>query len=180
MILYHGSNTEVSHIDLSKCTKYKDFGQGFYLTSIKQQACERAKKVTRRFNSAHAGHSGMPTLNIYEFDEKALAEKLLADDINMIAFLEPNEKWATFVINNRNRDFSDHGNILSNHDNKYDIVHGLVANDDISAILDAFLIGILPMPEIPNALIFKQLNDQYSFHTPAAVSYLKFIWSEKL
>jgi len=38
MILFHGSNLEISRIDLSKCGKYKDFGQGFYLTSIKQQA----------------------------------------------------------------------------------------------------------------------------------------------
>lgn len=33
MILYHGSYTEVSEIDLSKCRAGLDFGQGFYLTS---------------------------------------------------------------------------------------------------------------------------------------------------
>jgi len=37
VILYHGSNVKVSSIDLSKCNKYKDFGQGFYMTSIKKQ-----------------------------------------------------------------------------------------------------------------------------------------------
>jgi len=45
MILFHGSNVEVSSIDLSRCGKYKDFGQGFYLTSLKQQAIEWAKKI---------------------------------------------------------------------------------------------------------------------------------------
>jgi hypothetical protein len=59
-------------------------------------------------------------------------------------------------------------------------VHGLVANDDISVILDAFLMGILPMTEISNALIYKKLNDQYSFHTNKALSYLKFLRSEML
>ena len=167
MILFHGSNTEVSRIDLTKCTKYKDFGQGFYMTSIKQQACEWAIKVTRRFNF------GKPTLNIFDFDDKN-------GSLKSIVFTEPDEKWATFVINNRNREFSDHSDVLSNHDNKYDFVHGLVANDDISAVLNAFLIGVLPISEISRALIYKQLNDQYSFHTPKALSHLKFLRSETL
>jgi len=167
MILYHGSNMEVSSVDLSKCTKYKDFGQGFYTTSIKQQASEWAKKVTRRFKS------GQPTLNIYEFSNNW-------DNLNTVAFTEPNAKWATFVINNRNHDFTNYSDILSNHDNKYDFVHGLVANDDISAILDTFLMGILPMSELSKALVYKQLNDQYSFHTPKAISHLKFLRSETL
>jgi len=172
MILFHGSNTEVSRIDLSKYTKYKDFGQGFYMTSIKQQACEWAKKVTRRFNT------GKPTLSIFEFDDNSAATA--GDNLKTLKFAEPDEKWAVFVINNRNHDFLNHNNILSNHDNKYDLVHGFVANDDISAILDTFLMGILPISEISKALIYKQLNDQYSFHTPKAISFLKFLRSEKI
>ena len=167
MILYHGSNVEVSRINLSLCTKYKDFGQGFYTTSIRQQACEWANKVARRYNS------GKPMLNIYEFDDRW-------KDLKTIAFIEPDAQWAAFVINNRNQYFSNHSDSLSNHDNKYDFVHGLVANDDISAVLDAFLMGILPMSEISKALIYKQLNDQYSFHTPRALSCLKFLRSEFL
>jgi len=205
VILFHGSNMEVSRIDLSRCTKYKDFGQGFYTTSIREQACEWAKKVTRRFSF------GKPTLSIYKFDENS-------DGLRHLSFTEPDEKWATFVINNRNRNFSDHGDVLellrnfnfarasaenafcrplackrqdllrnlwsfargqlSNHDNKYDFVRGLVANDDISAILDTFLMGILPLSEISKALIYKKLNDQYSFHTPGSLALLNFLESE--
>jgi len=167
MILFHGSNVEVSRIDLSRCTKYKDFGQGFYMTSIKEQACEWAKKVARRFGC------GKPTLNIYEFGENV-------DNLRHLSFTEPDEKWAAFVINNRNREFWNHGEVLSNHDNKYDFVHGLVANDDISAILDTFLMGILPLSEISKALIYKKLNDQYSFHTPRALALLNFMSSEAI
>ena len=165
MILFHGSNVEVSHIDLSKCTKYKDFGQGFYMTSIKEQAFEWAKKVTKRSGS------GEPTLNVYDLNDNWV-------NLKTLVFTVPDERWAVFVINNRNHEFSNNGEILSNHDNKYDIVHGLVANDDISAILDTFLLGILPMPELPKALIYKQLNDQYSFHTAKAISHLQFLRSE--
>ena len=32
MILYHGTNQDIDSIDLSKGMRYKDFGQGFYLT----------------------------------------------------------------------------------------------------------------------------------------------------
>ena len=167
MILYHGSNVEVSRIDLSKCTKYKDFGQGFYLTSIKQQAREWAEKVAKRFNA------GEPTLNTYDFDDNLSGLKSLV-------FTEPDEKWAAFIINNRNRNFTNHGDLLSNHDNKYDFIHGLVANDDISTVLEAFLLGILPISEISKALTYKQLNDQYSFHTSKAVARLKFLRSETL
>ena len=41
MILYHGSNIEVKSVDFSKCKPYKDFGQGFYLTEIEQQASQQ-------------------------------------------------------------------------------------------------------------------------------------------
>ena len=38
LILYHGSYCQVKEPDLAKCAKRKDFGQGFYLTTSKEQA----------------------------------------------------------------------------------------------------------------------------------------------
>lgn len=43
LILYHGSNIEIMKLDLSKCKPYKDFGRGFYLTTLKEQAARMAK-----------------------------------------------------------------------------------------------------------------------------------------
>ena len=34
MILYHGTNIDIDKIDLNKCAPYKDFGKGFYTTTI--------------------------------------------------------------------------------------------------------------------------------------------------
>lgn len=48
MILYHGTNIDFEQIDLSKSNRFKDFGQGFYLTDIKQQAVELAEKRAER------------------------------------------------------------------------------------------------------------------------------------
>ena len=36
MILYHGPNVEIERIDLNRCKPYKDFGKGFYLTTLEQ------------------------------------------------------------------------------------------------------------------------------------------------
>ena len=38
MRLYHGSNIAIDNINLAMCRPYKDFGQGFYLTDIEEQA----------------------------------------------------------------------------------------------------------------------------------------------
>ena len=48
MILYHGSNLKISKIDLLKCRPYKDFGKGFYCTTIKKQAEFMAERVVKR------------------------------------------------------------------------------------------------------------------------------------
>lgn len=62
MILYHGSNVEINEIDFSKCKSYKDFGKGFYLTSMKQQAVRMAENRAALFG-------GEPVVNIYKVDE---------------------------------------------------------------------------------------------------------------
>ena len=47
MILFHGSNTNIKSINLAMCRPYKDFGRGFYLTEIKDQALKMAKRVAK-------------------------------------------------------------------------------------------------------------------------------------
>lgn len=71
MKLYHGTNIDFSEIDLSKCKPNKDFGQGFYLTNIEQQA---EKQAVRRCNSEG---SGTPIVQTYEFNEGYLTDKML-------------------------------------------------------------------------------------------------------
>ena len=65
MRLYHGSNMMIENIDLSKCKPYKDFGRGFYLTEIKEQAEKMAGRTA-------AIYGGEPTVTEFEFDEAAL------------------------------------------------------------------------------------------------------------
>lgn len=77
MLLYHGSNTDIKEINLAMCRPYKDFGQGFYLTVMKEQADKMAKRVARIYG-------GSPILNVYEIDDSFLELK----DLNIRDFGE--------------------------------------------------------------------------------------------
>lgn len=61
--LYHGSNTAIEHIDLSKSKRGKDFGQGFYLNANLDQAMKIA------ICTAHFMDEGQPTLSCFDFDK---------------------------------------------------------------------------------------------------------------
>ena len=45
--LYHGSNVGIDLICLDKCSPFKDFGRGFYLADIEEQAWQMAVRRTR-------------------------------------------------------------------------------------------------------------------------------------
>lgn len=47
MILYHGSNVPIETVDLSKSNPFKDFGRGFYLTSMLDQAQKMAFRTSK-------------------------------------------------------------------------------------------------------------------------------------
>lgn len=49
MILYHGTYQQFDSIDLEKCRPFKDFGRGFYLTDLEDQAMKMAVKKSKIF-----------------------------------------------------------------------------------------------------------------------------------
>jgi hypothetical protein len=162
MILYHGSNIKVGNIDLSKSRPYKDFGQGFYLTELKEQAGKMAVKVADRFG-------GKPCVSAFELSEGIFDDQ----NLNMLKFGSPNKEWALFVMNNREKNFRDVGNRLFNGDNKYDVVIGAVANDDLVSTFDLFRDGFMGIDDVVKQLTYKSLTNQYSFHSKKAIVYLK-------
>lgn len=119
MRLYHGSNTRIDSINLAMCRPYKDFGTGFYLTDIREQAERMAVRVATIYG-------GTPILNIFDIqdDFRTLPDLQIKDFGDRTT-----EEWARFVMNNRNSSFVDKSDKLCNQDNKYDIVIGPVADD---------------------------------------------------
>lgn len=65
MILYHGTNIDIDKIDLNKCAPYKDFGKGFYTTTIFDQAKAMADRKSRIFG-------GQPYVISYEVPDNLL------------------------------------------------------------------------------------------------------------
>ena len=153
MKLYHGSNIVIDQIDLSKCKPYKDFGQGFYLTEIKEQAEQMARRTS-------AIYSGEPIVTEFEFDETAL------DTLSIKIFKEPSEEWALFVMANRSRK-----NLQPTH--SFDIVIGPVADDTIARLLRLYTENFINEEQLLHELTFSKVTSQYFFHSEAAIKMLK-------
>jgi len=78
-----------------------------------------------------------------------------------------------FVVNNRERGFKDFENKLYNGDNKYDVVMGAVANDDLVGTFDLFRDGFMSIDDVVKQITYKNLTNQYSFHSERAIAYLR-------
>lgn len=52
MIVYHGSQVEVNKPDVYHSRENVDFGKGFYITPIKDQACKWAARFKKRHGKA--------------------------------------------------------------------------------------------------------------------------------
>lgn len=154
MILYHGSNVTVEKLVLVKQNRFLDFGFGFYTTTNKEQAKDFAVKVTDKRKN------GTATLNIYEVDEtKAIAE------CKVLSFDEPDEAWLDFVAQNRQGMYSGE---------KYDLIYGPVANDDVYRTITLYMTGILSKEQTLEALKIRKLYNQLVFTSEKSFGYIKF------
>ena len=154
MILYHGSNVTVEKPVLVKQNRFLDFGFGFYTTTNKEQAKDFAVKVTDKRKN------GTATLNIYEVDEtKAFAE------CNVLSFDEPDEAWLDFVAQNRQGMYSGE---------KYDLIYGSVANDDVYRTITLYMTGSLSKEQTLEALKIRKLYNQLVFTSEKSLGYIKF------
>ncbi len=155
MILYHGSNTEIDRIDLGRCRPYKDFGKGFYLTDIKEQAQRMAARTARMFK-------GNPILTLFEFD----LQEAQASELKIKTFDKPDREWARFIMTNR-----DIETVQPCHD--YDIVIGPVADDTIARLLRLYTEKFINEEQLLRELTFSKVTSQYFFHSEAAIKMLK-------
>ena len=153
--LYHGSNVAIEKIDLSKGHINKDFGKGFYLTTLPQQAMEMAKRKARQFLDTK------PVVTTFLFDEN----ELTSGELNVKVFHAVSEEWAMFILQNRKASRTGF-----HHD--YDIVVGPVADDSVVQQLDLFEMGLITLSQLVEALRYRDLNNQYFFGTERAVSKL--------
>ena len=162
MILYHGTNIDIDKIDLEKCAPYKDFGKGFYTTTIFDQAKAMAVRKSRIFG-------GHPCIISYDAPDNLLDLK----EINIKVFPSTSKEWAVFIINNRNRDFKDFSSAECNVDNKYEIVFGPVANDTLTTLIRQYQRGYIDSEILLKEMQYTAPSNQYSFHSQKAIGLLK-------
>lgn len=82
MILYHSSNMLVEHPDIFHSRDYLDFGKGFYLTTLHEQAIKYAQRYIRRQQNAW--------LNTYELTFNPA-------DWNILEFDAYDMRWLDFI-----------------------------------------------------------------------------------
>ncbi len=156
MKLYHGSNCLFERIDLSKFRDKRDFGRGFYTTTIKEQAVSWAEVIFDRYGGAGKF--------VYEFTFE------INNDLKIKKFEEANKEWLEFISSNRNIGGTQHD---------FDIITGPVANDKTNRTIALYLAGIYTAEMALELLRYNKLNDQVSFHTEKALSFLILTGQEK-
>lgn len=136
MILYHASYTEIKTPDTLHSREDIDFGRGFYLTSIKEQAISYAQRFIRRGKDAW--------LNIYEFN-------ISTDEWKILNFEAYDSDWLDFISQCR----------AGKDDTDYDIVIGGIANDRVIQTLDRYFAGELNSEQTLGLLKYEKPNIQY-------------------
>ncbi|MDL2227857.1 DUF3990 domain-containing protein [Odoribacter sp. OttesenSCG-928-L07] len=147
MIVYHGSYTKITKIDLSKCEPRKDFGKGFYVTNIQAQAEIWAERIGKKYNQ-----QGVVTEFI--FYENAFIDGVY----KVLRFDKYDEQWLDFVTSNRRLDSP-----IPAHD--YDIVEGPIADDRISREIDNYISGKISREKFLNMLRREEATHQICFCT---------------
>ena len=163
MILYHGSDIEISKPKIIMSEKGRDFGFGFYTTTIQNQAERWAKRIAQ-LHSRQDSSKHIPVVSVFEFDE-------MSKELNTKFFSGPTLDWLDLVVNCRS-------NIHFKHD--YDIVFGKIANDNVGETVEYVLAGIMRKEDAVERLKFEQINDQMCFCTEKALQRLRFLRSYTL
>lgn len=161
--LYHGSYIAVSTPFVGLGRKKVDFGQGFYLTKLQQQARSWAETIAER-----KGRSVQPIVSTYDFDIDAV----VADGYRVKIFEKYDLEWLDYVIDCRS------GGELQK---QYDMVEGGVANDNVIDTVEDYENGIITAEQALGQLIYKKVNHQICILNQEVVDrYLTFISSESI
>ena len=146
MILYHGSNIEIPNPDVLHSQRCLDFGAGFYVTSIKEQA----ERWAKRKGLLQGNEKGI--VSIYEYTEdNNFKIKDFADDL---------ETWIDFVCDCRNG---------SDSYKKYDLIKGKVANDKVFRVVDMYKQGIWDKERTIREIKVYETYDQFAFVTQKSI-----------
>lgn len=156
MILYHGSYLEIPQPDLAHSRANVDFGPGFYVAPIYEQAEKWCGRFRRR------GKDGV--VSRYRFEDGREAQ------LKVLKFDAYTEEWLDFILSCRTgKDTTD-----------FDLVVGGVANDRVFNTVELFFDGLIDKTEAIRRLRYEKPNLQLCFRTEKALALLAFEGSERV
>lgn len=136
-ILYHGSNVVVEHPLVNVGRKDLDFGSGFYLTPLFEQASKWADRIRtiRRADQA--------IVNSYEYSEPS--------DCHIKRFDAYDKEWLDFIVDSRAGKQPWKG---------FDIIEGGVADDRVIDAVEAYINGYADVEHTLRQLVYHKPNYQ--------------------
>ncbi len=150
MIVYHGSNVIVNQPDVEHSFRSLDFGKGFYVTTVKEQAERWARRKADICNADKA----IVTVYNMEEDLDGLICKYFEEDLT---------KWIDFVCRCRDeeKDYL-----------QYDLIKGKVANDKVFRVVDMYHSGIWDKERALEEIKVYPNYDQIAFISQKAINQL--------
>ncbi len=152
MRLYHGTTALFSQIDLSRSYNRRDFGVGFYTTTIQDQAMQWGERLAERRSESK--------YYVMEY------QYTVSSTLKIKTFEEPDKEWLDMVKKNRS---------VGGLQHDYDIIIGPVADDKTMRTIQLYLSGDYTDEEALARLRYSKLNDQVSFHTKRALDTLSLV-----
>ena len=136
MVVYHSSTLSVEFPDVKFSRDFLDFGKGFYLTTIYDQAIKYAQRFKRRKKTAW--------LSTYELVFNSEEWKILQFD-------SYDREWLRFVSDCR----------TGKDDSDYDLVIGGIANDEVIQTIERYFAGEISENDALGLLKYEKPNNQY-------------------
>lgn len=139
IIVYHGSAEIVEHPICNFGRFNLDFGQGFYVTDLKEQAIQWARTVAGRKKAT-------PLLNRYR-----LCQAQVLREARCKVFEAYDAEWLEFIVASRQ------GKPVAE---AYDYIEGGVANDRVIDTITLFMTGLMDREMALRRLAMHKPNNQ--------------------
>lgn len=139
IIVYHGG-TEVVKTPICRFGRPNlDFGQGFYVTDLREQAVSWALQMANR-------RKQQPVLNLY-----CLNRATILSEFRCKIFHAYDEDWLGFIVASRKGE-----NVAAD----YDYIEGGVANDRVVDTVNLYMAGLMDLDTALARLSEHQPNNQ--------------------
>lgn len=137
--VYHGATEIVENPICAFGRKNLDFGQGFYITDIKDQASKWSLLTAQK-------RKGAPIINRYILDKEGMLQ-----EAKYIIFKEYNIEWLDFIVASRKG---------LKPSAEYDYIEGGIANDRVIDTVNLYMAGLMSSEVALGRLALLQPNNQ--------------------